>query len=152
MWIGGGFDGFEDGVGSRLFPTMVEDFLHHLMRDVRSRHLVFRCVFRWMPFRMSAASCMSGKSGGDLILRHVPSNEGFDKMERPCDTCSSFVRILTRVPTMKHVWCVMVFMGLGFWATVYFSWLSLLFVLGSISFCIVFGFCPLDSVHLIKSR
>ena len=32
----------EDGVGSRLSPTMVEDLLHHPMRGVRSRHLVFR--------------------------------------------------------------------------------------------------------------
>ena len=123
-----GLTGLRTVFGSRLFPTISAS--------------CFRCVFRWMPFSVSTASCMSGKSGGDLILRHVPSSEGFDKMERPCDTCSSLVRIIIRIPTMNHVWLVMALMGLGFWAAVHFSLLSLPSVLGSMSFLYgVVGLC-----------
>ena len=144
VWIGGGFDGFEDGVGSRLFPTMVEDLLYHLLRDVRSRYLVFRCVFRWMPFRMSAAACMSEKSGGDPILRHVPSSEVFDKMKRPCDlsTCPHHKTRVVRYGAYGFE-----VLGCGPLYLVKVAFCIRLYV-----FCFVFGFGPLDLVHLIKSR
>lgn len=144
MWIGGGFDGFEDGVGSRLFPTMVEDLLYHLLRDVRSRYLVFRCVFRWMPFRMSAAACMSEKSGGDPILRHVPSSEVFDKMKRPCDlsTCPHHKTRVVRYGAYGFE-----VLGCGPLYLVKVAFCIRLYV-----FCFVFGLGPLDLVHLIKSR
>ena len=99
---------------------------------------------------------MSVKSSSDLIFRHVPSSGGFDKMWRLCDTCSSLVRILTRVPTTKHAWCDMALTGLGLWAAAHYSLLVALLCWALCPFltcfwALLFGLCILGSVHLINS-
>jgi len=109
----------------------------------------FPVCFRWMSFSVSAESCMSVKSGGNLILWHVPSSGGFDNRWRLCDTYSSLVRILTCVSTTKYAWCDMALTGLGFGLrpTIVFSFalcveLSVLFV--TCFWVLSFGLCTFN--------
>lgn len=87
---------------------------HHSTRDDRFRYPALRCASGRYPISASTATCMSVKCGGDFDpATCAPRVEFSVRMWRPCDTCSSLVRTLTRDTFTKHAWLEMALTGLG---------------------------------------